>query len=90
MTDMHLDGNVLAGPLTEVFAGDVTSAVAVCAACGRASEIATLQVYAGGPGFVARCPGCESVVLRYAQTPYGRWLDLHGAAALHFGGPFAL
>jgi hypothetical protein len=82
MTDDYCDGNMLAGPLLDVFAVDVSASVAVCAGCRRTDSVATLHVYGRGPGLVARCPGCESVMVRYAETPHGRWLDLRGTAVL--------
>jgi hypothetical protein len=80
----YVDGNTLAGPLTEIFAADPTVAMTVCAECRRAERIAGLHVYSGGPGMVARCPSCAAVMLRYAETPHGRWLDLRGIATLRF------
>jgi Family of unknown function (DUF6510) len=78
------DGNVLAGPLSDVFAVDITAAMTICAGCGRHDHVAGLRVYGGEPGLVARCAGCDAVVLRYAHTPRGRWLDLRGAVSLHW------
>jgi hypothetical protein len=85
MTQTFEDGNALAGPLGEVFAVDVTAAIATCAGCGRRDRVAGLHVYGGELGLVARCAGCEAVVLRYAHTPEGSWLDLRGAVSLHLG-----
>ena len=82
MTDRHRDGNAVAGPLADLFGGEVTAALAGCAGCGRRDVIATLLVYDGGPGTVLRCSSCEAVVLRYAVTPRGTWLDARGAAVL--------
>ena len=76
------DGNALAGPLREIFAVDMTAATSRCAACGQAGPIAALRVYAHAPGLVARCPGCDAVVLRLVRAPDSAWLDLHGAASL--------
>ncbi|GAA4722985.1 DUF6510 family protein [Phytohabitans rumicis] len=76
------DGNALAGPLREIFAVDMTAATSRCAACGHAGPVATLRVYAHAPGLVARCPGCEEVVLRLVRAPDSAWLDLRGAASL--------
>lgn len=89
MTQTYLDGNALAGPLGEVFAVDITAALAVCAGCGRGYRMATLRVYGGDLGVVARCPDCDAVVLRYAHTPAGSWLDLRGAVSLQLGGDAA-
>jgi Zn finger protein HypA/HybF involved in hydrogenase expression len=77
-----LDGNVLAGALREVFAVDVTTATAECAGCGLVSTIGQVTVYTDGPGAVARCPGCESVVLRINRGPQRAWLDLRGVVCL--------
>ncbi|HEY8300395.1 MAG TPA: DUF6510 family protein [Jatrophihabitans sp.] len=82
MTDRHRDANALAGPLADLFGGDVTAALAECAGCGRRDVIANLHLYDGGPGAVLRCASCQAVVLRYAITPHGTWLDVRGAAVL--------
>jgi hypothetical protein len=82
MTQTYRDGNALAGPLAEVFAADLTAAVIACAGCGRTDRVATLRVYGSELGIVARCPGCDGVVLRYARVPEGGWLDLRGAISL--------
>jgi hypothetical protein len=78
----YLDGNALAGPLREIFAVDVTAARAQCAGCGRAGAVAELRVYGHAPGLVARCPGCEDVVLRVVRGPDAAWLDLRGTVSL--------
>jgi Zn finger protein HypA/HybF involved in hydrogenase expression len=77
-----LDGNVLAGALREVFAVDVTSATAECAGCGLVSAIGQAIVYTEGSAAVARCPGCDSVVLRINRGPQRAWLDLRGVVCL--------
>jgi hypothetical protein len=82
-----LDGNALAGPLSTVFAVDVTVAFLVCAGCGRRDRMAGLRVYDAGLGLVARCSGCDHVVLRYTSTPTGTWLDLRGAVTLQIPAP---
>jgi hypothetical protein len=81
------DGNALAGPLAEIFALDVTSAVGRCAGCGRPGPVAQLRVYRHAPGWVARCPACDGVVLRLVRGPDAAWLDLTGALSLRFPMP---
>jgi len=76
------DGNLLAGPLSEVFAVEVTTAVAQCRGCGRTSAVAELAVYGPEPGLVARCPGCTDVLLRLVRAPDAVWVDLGGMASL--------
>jgi hypothetical protein len=77
-----LDGNVLAGPMSAVLVSDVTTATAVCAGCGLAGQVATLPVFGAPMGLVARCPGCDNVLISYAELPSGRTLQMHGMAAL--------
>jgi hypothetical protein len=81
-TEPYLDGNALAGPLREIFAVDVTAATERCVGCGRTGAVATLRVYRHAPGLVARCPGCDEVVLRLVRTPDTAWLDLRGTVSL--------
>ena len=76
------DGNSLAGPLSEVFAVELTTAAGRCRSCGTTSLVATFRVYAPGPGFVGRCPHCEDVLLRVVRTPEALWLDFSGVSAL--------
>jgi DNA-directed RNA polymerase subunit RPC12/RpoP len=78
----HLDGNALAGPLSELFAVDVTAATGRCVNCGRSGPIASLRVYSRAPGMVARCPRCDQVILRLVRTPDAAWLDLTGTVSL--------
>jgi hypothetical protein len=80
--DGYEDGNALAGPLREIFAVDVTVATGRCLGCGLASPVATLRVYSHAPGLVARCPGCDEVILRLVRGPDAVWLDLRGTAHL--------
>jgi hypothetical protein len=82
MTTAYVDGNALAGPLAELFAVEVTAAVLRCAGCGRTGPLAGLHVYTRAPGLVARCPGCQAVMLRLVRTPAGAHLDLSGTLSL--------
>jgi uncharacterized protein DUF6510 len=80
--DSTYDGNVLAGPLAEVFTAEVTIATARCRGCGRSSVLAELAVYGPDPGLVARCPGCDDVLIRLVKTPDSVWLDFGGMSSL--------
>ncbi|HEY7146179.1 MAG TPA: DUF6510 family protein [Streptosporangiaceae bacterium] len=77
-----LDGNVLAGAMSELFAIDITSATAQCASCGVTGPVAQARVYADAPGLTARCPACGQVVLRLVRAPDRAWLDLRGITFL--------
>jgi endogenous inhibitor of DNA gyrase (YacG/DUF329 family) len=65
MTDYHLDGNAIAGLLTEVFGNDMTSAERDCPACGNHSALGEQRAYIGA-GVVMRCPGCDRPTVRIA------------------------
>jgi Family of unknown function (DUF6510) len=84
MSDAAVDGNAMAGDLGEIFAVDVTTALATCAGCGRAGVVAELRLWRRAPGLVARCPSCDDVVLRLVRAPDRAFLDLHGATRLEF------
>ncbi|AGL19803.1 DUF6510 family protein [Actinoplanes sp. N902-109] len=81
------DGNAMAGDLAEIFAVDLTGAVATCAGCGTPSAVAALLIWGPAPGLVARCPHCEDVVLRLVRTPDQAWLDVRGAVSLRIPMP---
>lgn len=78
----YLDGNVLAGPLGEVFAVDPTSAVGQCASCGARAAMGQAHVYLDSPGTVARCQSCGQILLRLVRTADRAWLDLRGISCL--------
>ncbi len=78
----HLDGNVVGGPLAAVFGTGLTAATAVCLGCGREEVVAAVRVYGAPMGLVARCTGCDQVLLSYTELPTGRTLQMSGIAAL--------
>lgn len=80
-SDSPVDGNTLAGAFATVFAFDITTTVAACAGCGHTDVVATVRVYGSPMGLVARCPGCDAVLFRYAETRAGRSLDMRGVSA---------
>ena len=86
MTD-HLDGNDMLGPLAEIFAVDLSTAIAPCTNCRRENVVAELRVYDGplAPGVVARCPGCEHVVLRLVRGPESAWLEVTSVLRIPMG-----
>ena len=81
------DGNTMAGPLSDVFAVEVTTAVGRCRGCGISSQLATLRVYGPEPGLVGRCPDCDSVLMRLVRTSNALWLDLSGMSAMRIAMP---
>jgi hypothetical protein len=78
----HIDGNVLAGPLSEVFGVDVTAAIARCAGCGDLAPLAMAMVYLKPSSYIARCHLCDSVLLTLIQSRDNNWIDLTGLSAI--------
>lgn len=80
--NQYTDGNALAGPLSEVFATDMTAAIGRCANCGRTGPIAGLHVYSHAPGLVARCQRCGQVMIRIVRGRGILWLEMRNTASL--------
>jgi hypothetical protein len=80
--EMRLDGNAAAGTLREIFARDVTAALARCAGCGATAPIGALLEYGHAMGVVLRCPSCDTAVLRVARTPGWIRIDAAGISFL--------
>jgi hypothetical protein len=82
---MRLDGNAAGGMLREVFAREMTTALATCIGCERVSPIGTLLDYGGEMGAILRCPSCDTVMLRIVRTPTGFHVDASGSALIFIG-----
>jgi hypothetical protein len=80
--DLTVDGSAVGGLLAAAFGREITGDEERCAHCGTSSVIATMRVYARGPGVVIRCPACTDVVLRIVETPTGLRIDASGATHL--------
>jgi ribosomal protein S27E len=80
--DERLDGNAAAGPLSEIFALELTAARITCAGCGHREALGAAPLYASGPGTVVRCPSCSAVLLRYARVRGELVLDPSGIGLL--------
>jgi len=78
----HLDGNVLAGPLSEVFRDDMTTAHARCVHCGDISVLAEAVVYDAAPGWCVRCHICDDVLMTIVRTGERLRIDFRGLTAL--------
>ena len=74
----HLDGNVAAGTLGEIFVCEPTTAIATCATCGMTGTLAAALAYVSDMGTVLRCPSCTAVLLRFARTPDALRTDMRG------------
>jgi Family of unknown function (DUF6510) len=81
-SDLVLDGNAAGGLLQEIFATEVTTAQIQCRACGFTGAVGALRLYSARMGVVLRCADCNDVLMRAANTPHGRWLEMPGARYL--------
>jgi hypothetical protein len=78
----HVDGNVLAGPLSELFRFDVTTASARCVSCGDVATLACAMVYVEPASLIVRCRNCDDVLMVVVQDPDLVCVELRGMAWL--------
>ncbi|HEX5617033.1 MAG TPA: DUF6510 family protein [Solirubrobacteraceae bacterium] len=76
--ETRLDGNSVAGLMTEVFAFDVTTAMVRCVGCGHADPLGAATVYSHAPGVIVRCRGCSGVLMRFAEIRDHVMVDMRG------------
>jgi hypothetical protein len=81
MMSSHVDGNALAGPLSEVFRTDMTTAVCCCDGCGDTTTLASEMVY-GTHGTVVRCRSCDDVLITVVETPDRTVLSFPGVTSV--------
>jgi hypothetical protein len=83
MTDVQrLDGNAVAGMLSEIFSMEMTTAIGTCDHCGARGALGATYVYMGGPGTVMRCPHCEGVLMRFTRIRGKVSLEVAGVRRL--------
>ncbi len=74
----HLDGNVLAGPTTDLFAFELTTAQGQCQACADIATLGQAMVYGQPMGFVARCRTCDNVLMVIVERAGRKSLNMRG------------
>lgn len=77
-----LDGNSLAGRLSDIFGWDATTADVRCMHCGAHDVIARAVVYASAMGTVARCGGCGGVLAVFFDADGRAWFAMPGISAM--------
>lgn len=80
--EMRLDGNAAGGALRQVFAQEMTPALASCTGCGTRRSVGALLEYGHRMGVVLRCPVCEAAMLRIVRTPGWLRVDASGISFL--------
>jgi Family of unknown function (DUF6510) len=81
-SELVLDGNSVAGLLSEIFNAEATTMIARCGACGGEGALATARVYSQCPGVVMRCPECSAVVMRFTRVRGRLAADFRGVNML--------
>jgi hypothetical protein len=76
-----LDGNAIAGLLQEVFAVEMTTAIATCNGCGAQEPIGAVRVYRGA-GTVLRCAHCDNVLAKIVEAQPRIWIEMQGMRSL--------
>ncbi|HEV2901834.1 MAG TPA: DUF6510 family protein [Gaiellaceae bacterium] len=81
MDALKLDGNAIAGLLQEVFAVEMTTALATCRGCGATDAVGATQVFRGA-GIVMRCPHCDNALVTIVKDDTRVWLSFSGVRTL--------
>lgn len=78
---MLLDGNALAGVLSQVFTAEMTTAIAKCGHCGTRAMLGALRAYQGA-GVVLRCPDCDDALVKIVWGDARVWISFAGVQTL--------
>ena len=79
----YLDGNVLAGPISDLFGFEPTVARGQCHHCGDIDTLGQAVVYASPMGLVVRCRNCEQVLIVIVERDGQRSVSMRGLRLLH-------
>jgi len=83
----RVDGNALAGPLSEIFRSDMTLASGECRSCGHLMLLADTVVEMDDAGFIVMCSNCKHVLFTVVKSEKRTWIDLQGLAGLGIPSP---
>jgi ribosomal protein S27E len=78
----HLDGNAIAGPLSEIFAADMTVASGRCAGCGDVSPLAMAIVYLKPNAYIVRCHVCDTMLIMVVESRASVAIEIEGLDSL--------
>lgn len=79
---LMVDGNAVAGDMSELFGFEMTASLHRCVHCGNVGAMGTLLAWTQGPGVILRCSICHEVVVRIVRTATRTLVDVSGAAYL--------
>ena len=81
MDRLMVDGNAVAGVLREVFAVEMTTAIATCDTCGESDAVGALHVFRGA-GIVMCCPHCDNALITIVKDDARVWIRSSGVRTL--------
>ncbi|MCS6565392.1 MULTISPECIES: DUF6510 family protein [Curtobacterium] len=77
-----VDGNALAGTLADSLGPEPTVVALRCAGCGSLGVLGQTTVHRTAMGAVARCRGCDTVLVTVVESDSHRWVGLPGARTM--------
>ena len=86
MDALMLDGNSIAGVLQEMFAVEMTTAIATCNTCDATGAIGATRVFRGA-GIVMRCAHCDNALVTIVKDETRMWIGLPGIRTLQVAIP---
>jgi Family of unknown function (DUF6510) len=75
---LWLDGNAIAGLLSELLGSDLTDVPRKCQSCGQVRAIGEHRLYRGA-GLVLRCPACADVAAVIVTGGRRQIVELRGS-----------
>jgi hypothetical protein len=84
MTDLHTDGNSVAGLLSEILAVDATTVVRRCHLCGDEQAMGAHRAHRGA-GIALRCPSCHGLAVRIGLADDELVVELRGTFRVAVG-----
>jgi hypothetical protein len=77
MDDQHIDGNGIAGLLSEIAAADLTAVLRTCQSCGDRRAVGEHLAYPSA-GVVLRCSNCGDVAVVIGMQDTRLVVEWHG------------
>jgi hypothetical protein len=77
MDDQHIDGNGIAGLLSEIAGADLTAVLRTCQSCGDRRAVGEHLAYPSA-GVVLRCSNCSDVAVVVGMQDTRLVVEWHG------------
>lgn len=87
MATTHLDGNAIAGLLSEVLAVEPTTTITICDSCGDEAALGQSMVEMDSPDTTVKCSNCNDVLFVIVATETSHTLIFSGLRLLRMPRP---